>query len=93
VSVEVILLERIQKLGKLGETVKVAPGYARNFLIPKDKAVLATKSNIEIFKQRQAELLQKEEERLAVVRARAAKIDGMSLSFAMRVSEEGKLFG
>ena len=92
-SVEVILLERIQKLGKLGDAVRVAPGYARNFLIPKDKAVLATTANIEVFKQRQAELLKKEEERLSVVRARASKIDGMVLKFAMRVSEDGKLFG
>jgi large subunit ribosomal protein L9 len=93
VSVEVILLERIQKLGKLGDSVRVAPGYARNFLIPKDKAVLATLANIEVFKQRQAELLKKEEARLAVVKARAAKINGMSLPFTMRVSDEGKLFG
>jgi len=90
---QVILLERIQKLGNLGETVKVAPGYARNFLIPQNKAVVANKNNIALFEERKAELETREQARLAALAERAKKIDGLELKIAVRASEEGKLFG
>ena len=63
---QVILLEKVQNLGELGESVKVKPGYARNFLIPQGKAVIATAENIAEFEARRAELERQEAEALAV---------------------------
>ncbi len=92
-SVEVILLEKIRNLGVLGDFVKVAPGYARNYLIPRQKAVPASKHNVESFAARKAELELKERERIALAVARASKLNTIQLSLDMRASEDGKLFG
>ena len=67
---ELILLENIQNLGKLGDVVKVKPGFGRNFLVPQGKAVPATKSNLEAFEQRRAELEARAADRLAAASAR-----------------------
>ena len=90
---QVILLERVQNLGELGDTVKVKPGYARNYLIPQGHAVIATKENLAEFEARRAELERKEAEALAAVQARAAALEGVEVTIARKTGEEGKLFG
>ena len=90
---KVILLESIAKLGQLGDAVEVKPGYARNFLIPKQKAVRATTEAFEEVVRRRARLAQEEKERLDVAQARA-DTTVRSLKFAKRtIDEEGRLFG
>lgn len=90
---QVILLERVQNLGELGDAVKVKPGFARNFLIPQGKAVLATPENMAEFERRRKELEQREAEALAAAQARAASLEGVELTIARKAGEEGKLFG
>ena len=72
---EVILLDKIAHLGGLGDKVKVKSGYARNFLIPMKKAVMATKANIEKFESMRAELEKKIAEELSAAQARCAKLN------------------
>lgn len=90
---QVILLERVQNLGELGDTVKVKPGYARNYLIPQGHAVLATKENLAEFEARRAELERQESEALAAVQSRAQALEGMEVTITRKTAEEGKLFG
>ena len=90
---ELILLEKIKKLGNLGETVKVKPGFGRNYLLPQGKAVSATKSNIEHFETRRAELEKKAQTALEASKTRAEKLNDLEVEIAARASEEGKLFG
>ena len=89
----VILLEKIGKLGEIGETANVKSGYARNFLFPKGKAIPATKDNLEHFEQRKAELLVAHNEKVAEAQKRAEKVKGLSLIIEVNASDEGKLFG
>jgi len=90
---KVILKEDIPKLGTMGETVQVAPGYGRNYLIPQGKAVLATSKNFkELEHQRQlilrkAELIRKDAESFA------EKFRGLTLTLARKVGEEDKIYG
>ena len=90
---KVILKEDIPKLGTMGETVKVAPGYGRNYLIPQGKAVLATNKNLkELEHQRQlilrkAELVRKDAESFA------EKFRGLTLTLARKVVDEDKIYG
>jgi large subunit ribosomal protein L9 len=90
---KVILKEDIPKLGTMGETVQVAPGYGRNYLIPQGKAVLATSKNFkELEHQRQlilrkAELIRKDAESFA------EKFRGLTLTLARKVAEEDKIYG
>jgi len=90
---QIILLEKVENLGVLGETVNVRPGYARNFLFPKGKAVPATKANVEHFEARRAELEAQANAKLADAESRKAKIEEIELSVAVKAGEEGKLFG
>ena len=91
---QVILLDKIGKLGALGETVNVKSGYARNFLIPQGKAVMATKANVEMFQARRAELEAKAAEQLTAAEARAEKINALeAVVIASKAGDEGKLFG
>ena len=91
---QVILLEKVANLGDLGDQVKVRAGYGRNFLIPQKKAVAATKTNIEMFEARRAELEKAASEVLAAAQARAGQIHAAgTLSLARNAGEEGKLFG
>lgn len=90
---ELILLEKIKKLGNLGETVKVKPGFGRNYLLPQGKAVTASKANIEYFEQKRSELEKKAKDILADAEAKAKKLEGLEIEIAARASEEGKLFG
>ena len=89
----VILLEKIGKLGEIGDTASVKAGYARNFLFPKGKAIPATKANLAEFEERRADLRAAHNEKVAASQARAAKIDGASLIIEVNASDEGKLFG
>ena len=89
----VILLERIGKLGDVGDQVNVKSGYARNFLFPSSKAIPATKEKIEEFEKRREELVKAAQEKEAVDRARADKIDGASITIEANAGEGGKLFG
>ena len=90
---EVILLEKVDNLGSLGDKVKVRPGYGRNFLIPSGKATAATAANIEAFEARRVELEKHAAEILAAAEARREKLDGMSVTIASKSGDEGKLFG
>lgn len=89
----VILLEKIGKLGEIGDTAIVKAGYARNFLFPKGKAIPATKANLAEFEERKADLLAAHNEKVAASQARAAKVEGASLTIEVNASDEGKLFG
>ena len=91
---EVILLDRIQNLGDLGDVVTVKPGYGRNYLLPQGKALRATAANREVFETRKAELLKKAAESTAAAKARAEAIEKLgTVTIASRASEEGKLYG
>lgn len=88
-----ILLEKIQNLGDLGDKVKVKPGYGRNYLVPGGKAVPATEKNIALFEARRAELEAAALERLSSAQARSARLADVVLTFTANASEEGKLYG
>ncbi len=90
---EIILLEKVHKLGLLGDRVKVKPGFGRNYLIPSGKAVSATADNIAKFDARRAELEKQQQEAAAVATARAEKLNEVNVSIARKAGEEGKLFG
>jgi len=90
---EVILLEKVDNVGKIGDKVKVKSGYARNFLIPKGKATLATPANVAKFEARRAELEAKAAAEIAEAQGRAKKLEGLVLTIKMQAGAEGKLFG
>lgn len=89
----VILLDKVENLGDIGDLVTVKPGYGRNYLLPQGKATLATKANLAEVEARRAELEKAAAEELAAAKARAALIDGMDLVIPANVGAEGKLFG
>ena len=91
---EVILLENISKLGKLGDTVNVKAGFGRNYLIPQGKAVYATADNVAQFEARRAELEAAAATTLAAAETRAEAINALGLVTISAVAgDEGKLFG
>ncbi|GJH42265.1 50S ribosomal protein L9 [Pasteurella canis] len=91
---QVILLDKVVHLGNIGDQVNVKSGFARNFLIPQGKAVMATKANIEHFEARRAELEAKAAEVLAAAQARAAKLTELgSVTITSKAGDEGRLFG
>ncbi len=90
---QIILLEKIDKLGLLGDLVDVKAGFARNFLLPQGKAERATPENMEAFKQRRADLERLQAESLAEANTRKGVLDGMTVSITSRAGTEGKLFG
>ncbi|HIF9252247.1 TPA: 50S ribosomal protein L9 [Photobacterium damselae] len=91
---QVILLDKIANLGGLGDQVNVKAGYARNFLIPQAKAVMATKANVEMFEARRAELEAKVAEQQAAAQARAEALNALeAVVIASKAGDEGKLFG
>jgi len=89
----VILLEKVQNLGNLGENVNVKSGYGRNYLIPKGIAVPATPVNVEKFEARRAELEKTASEKLAAAENRKQSMSGLVVEIAHNAGEEGKLFG
>ncbi len=90
---EVILLEKIGKLGHLGDKVVVKDGFARNFLIPTGKALRVTKANIEMFEAKKAELAKKSEEAKKVAETISAKIKGKSFVVIRQAGDTGHLYG
>ncbi|MGK0443507.1 MAG: large subunit ribosomal protein L9 [Bermanella sp.] len=90
---DVILLEKVAKLGSLGDKVTVKSGYGRNFLIPQKKAVPATAANIETFEARRAELEKEAVAKLANAEKRAEQLKELELTLAVKAGEDGKLFG
>lgn len=90
---DIILLENVTKLGKLGDQVKVKSGYGRNYLIPFGKAVPASKENVESFNQRRADLEKAAAEKLAVAQKRSEAVADVELTLAVKAGDEGKLFG
>ncbi|MEB2331972.1 MAG: 50S ribosomal protein L9 [Nitrosomonas sp.] len=90
---QVILLEKIAKLGSLGNIVNVKPGYARNYLIPQGKARRVTEKVIAEFEAQRAELEKKQSEILAAASAQAARLDGLLVQISQKAGVDGKLFG
>ena len=91
---QVILLDKIARLGGLGDKVEVKSGFARNYLIPQGKAVMATKANVEMFEARRAELEAKLADVLAAAQARAAQLEALeAVVIESKSGDEGKLFG
>lgn len=90
---EVILLEKVGKLGNLGTKVRVKPGYARNCLIPKGQALPATANNIERFEANRAELEKAAATRLKAAEQRATSLEGAVVNVEAQAGEEGRLFG
>lgn len=90
---QVILLERIARLGGVGDNVKVRDGFARNFLLPQKKALRATKENVEYFETRRATLEKQNADARAAAEAQAAKLGDLSVTLIRQASDDGKLYG
>lgn len=91
--IEVILLERIERLGQMGQVVKVRPGYARNFLLPQKKALRATEANRDVFEKQRAQLEAVNAAERGKAEVLAAKMDKLKLVIIRQASEMGHLFG
>lgn len=89
----VILLEKVGKLGNIGDQVSVKAGYGRNFLIPQGKAVPATQTNVAEFEARRADLEAAAAEKKATAEARAAQLVELTVTITAKAGDEGKLFG
>ena len=90
---QVVLLERVEKLGAIGDVVTVKPGYARNFLLPQSKALRATKANMERF-EREREVIEKlNAERAEKAREEGSHLDGATFVLIRQASESGQLYG
>jgi large subunit ribosomal protein L9 len=89
---QVILLEKVANLGNLGDRVTVRSGYARNFLLPKGKATLATAANVERFEARRAEIEKAANDQLSGAEGRKAKLEGFRLQITARAGSEGNHF-
>ena len=90
---EIILLERVDKLGKLGDVVNVKPGYARNYLLPTGKALRANKANLEKFEAERAERESRNQEARSAAEGTMKNMDGLSVVLVRAASEMGQLFG
>src|SRR5512134_747559 len=90
---QIILLERIENLGQMGDIVRVKPGYARNYLLPQKKAVRLTDENRKCFEQQRAQLEATNLQRRAEAEAVGAKLDGLSVVLIRQAGESGQLYG
>lgn len=90
---EVILLERVEKLGQMGDVVTVRPGYARNFLLPKGKAKRATKENREVFETQRAQLEANNLERKREAQDIAGRMEGLQIVLIRQAGDSGQLYG
>jgi len=90
---ELILLQKVTNLGNLGDKVSVKPGYGRNFLVPKGKAVPATAANLAEFEAKRADYEAKAQANLSDAEGRRAKLEGASVTIYANASTEGKLYG
>jgi large subunit ribosomal protein L9 len=91
--VDVILLERVEKLGQMGEVVKVKPGYARNYLLPHKKALRATKDNLKLFDLQRVQLEAVNLHRRAEAEQVAVKLNGLLVMIIRQAGESGQLYG
>lgn len=92
-NVDLILLQRVEKLGQMGELVSVKPGYARNFLLPQAKAVRATKANKERFERERAQLEAQNIKRREEAERVAERVAGLTVTLIRQASEAGALYG
>jgi len=90
---ELILLEKVQKLGDLGDTVNVKPGFGRNYLVPSGKAMRATAENVAAFAARREELEKAALKKLSSAEDRVVALEGFEIVLSAIASEEGKLYG
>ncbi len=90
---EIILLEQVVNLGRLGDLVNVKEGYARNYLIPQGKAQRATQENLAEFEQKRAELEAQQAKILSDAQGKFEKVDGVSIEIAQKAGVDGRLFG
>lgn len=90
---DVILLERVENLGQMGDVVKVRAGYARNFLLPEKKALRATKDNLSQFEKRRAQLEVQNLKRKDEAKSASVKIDGLTVVILRQAGESGQLYG
>lgn len=90
---DVILLERVEKLGQMGDVVSVKPGYARNYLLPRRKALRATKHNLEVFEGRRSQLEADNLQRKSEAESVAKKVDGLTVPVIRAAGESGQLYG
>ena len=90
---EVILIDKVENLGEIGDTVKVKAGYARNYLLPKGKALLPTDENVAEIEAHRAELEKKAADEIVRAKGRARELDGKSVTVTALAGPEGKLFG
>jgi large subunit ribosomal protein L9 len=91
--VDVILLERIERLGQMGDVVRVKPGFARNYLLPKKKALRATKENLKSFEARKTQLVAENLQRRDEAQAVAAKMTNVRITVVRQAGETGQLYG
>lgn len=90
---ELILLEKIYNLGDLGQTIKVKPGFGRNYLIPQGKAIVANKENLQVFETRRAELEAKAKTLFNEAEALGKELSKVELNMEVQVGPQGKLYG
>lgn len=90
---KVILQENIETLGQIGDVVKVAPGYARNYLLPKKLAIEATEKNAKALEHAKRQLAYKKNKALEGAKNMAAKLEALTVALSHQAGEEGKLFG
>ncbi|WP_207540001.1 50S ribosomal protein L9 [Sabulicella rubraurantiaca] len=91
--IDLILMQRVEKLGQMGELVKVKPGYARNFLLPQGKAIRATKANIAKFEQDRTQLEAQNLKRREEAERVAERMEGLSVVLIRSAGESGNLYG
>ncbi len=91
--IELILLERVEKLGQMGQLVKVKPGFARNYLLPQRKALRATKENLSYFENQRAQLEANNLQRKAEASEVGAKLEGLTIVLVRQAGENGQLYG
>lgn len=91
--IEVILMERIERLGQFGQVVKVRPGYARNYLLPQRKALRATKSNMEVFEKQREQLEARNAHLRSDAEAGAQELEGVTVMIIRQAGESGQLYG
>jgi large subunit ribosomal protein L9 len=92
-TMHVVLLERVEKLGKMGDVVKVKDGFARNFLLPRKKALRATEANIARFEKERTQLEQRSDEHKTAAKALAGKLEGQSFVVIRQAGDSGQLYG
>ena len=90
---KVVLLERVQNLGAIGDVVSVKDGFARNFLLPRSKALRATASNLKVFEGQRAAIEQRNADNRAEAQRRGDRIDGQSYVLIRQAGESGQLYG